>query len=388
MTTRFLAILLSIIAVPLLSFAQEEKEDPNLVPNGSFEETEGKLKRLGNIEQATGWKSPTMSKADLFTETVAGAPITAPRSELGDQSPLTGQNYAGVRWWSYQNKEPRSYLEAKLKKPLKKGQKYCVKFYTSLADLSKYSSSELGVYFSKMLVNKNDEANLTYEAQVPRLRTQLYEDMYSWQGVCGVYTAGGDETYLLIGNFRVNERTDTGKPKRPKGETRPQEMHAYYFIDDVSVVPIKLDSECTCEQLDKAESEFIFSRKGAMPSTAKPSQKVDAQVFYFKRFQRTIDRAMEPWLDMMITDMTADPSIKVKLVGHVDETEGERTRMRPDLETLGMERAEAVKEALLEGGIAGSRITVESKKALQPVDDTGSEIGMSKNRRVEVELMK
>jgi outer membrane protein OmpA-like peptidoglycan-associated protein len=368
--------------------AEGGEADKNLVENGSFEEVEGKLKRLGSIEMAKGWKSPTGAPADLFTEAVAGAPITAPRNQFGDQSALTGINYAGLRWWSYQSKQPRTYLQTKLKKPLKKGQKYCVKFYVSLADLSKYSSAEIGAFLSKMAVQKKDEANLTYNAQVPALRTKVHDDMYSWQGVCGVYNAQGDEQYLLIGNFAAQEKTDTGKPKRPKGENRPQLMHAYYYIDDVSVEPIRSDGECTCEQLSKAESEYIYSKRTATAGALKPAQKADAMVFYFKRFQRTIDIAMEPWLNELVSHMKEDPAIRIRLTGHIDETEKDRMRMRPDLEELARERAEAVKEALVEAGIDAARITTAAKGADELADDTGTEVGMSKNRRVEVDLMR
>lgn len=389
MNIRYQALLCCLLIAPLSLRAQDgEKDDPNLVPNGSFEVVEGKLKRTGSIEMATGWKSPTGVPADLFSETVAGSPISVPRNQFGDQSALTGVNYAGLRWWSYQGKQPRSYLSAKFKKPLKKGQKYCVKYYVSLGDLSKYATNEVGAFISKLPVTKKDEANLTYNAQVPNLRTKIYDDMYAWQGVCGVYDAQGEEQYIIIGNFASNEKTDNTKPKRPKGETRPQLMHAYYFIDDVSVLPIKSDSECTCEQLDKAESEFIFSRRGALPPESRPEERLDAMVIYYKRFQRTIDRAMEPWLNEMVTMLNNNPNIRIKLTGHIDETEKDRARMRPDMEVLDMERAEALKEALLEAGIAGSRITVEGKGSTQLADDTGTEVGMSKNRRVEISIVK
>jgi outer membrane protein OmpA-like peptidoglycan-associated protein len=391
METRVLASALLTFLLPALLHAQVKDvtttsdEDPNLVVNGSFEDVEGKLRRLGSIEMAKGWTSPTGAPADLFTEMVAGTPISAPRNQFGDQSALTGINYAGLRWWSYQGKENRTYLQTKLKKPLKKGQKYCVKYYVSLADLSKYATNELGAYLSKLPVNKKETANLTYNAQVPNLRTKIYDDMYSWQGVCGVFDAQGDEAYLIIGNFAANEKTDTSKPKRPKGETRPQMMNAYYFIDDVSVVPIRSNAECTCEQLDKAESEYIFSRRGMLPPLTKPSERADAMVFYFKRYQRNIDRSIESWVDELAEVMRNEPSMRVKLTGYIDETEKERMRMRPDLENLGLERAEAVKEALVELGIEAGRITA-LKGADVMADDAGTEVAMSKNRRVEVDL--
>jgi len=375
---------------PLFLAAQSgsDEDENNLISNGSFEEVQGKLKRPGNIDQATGWSSPTNTKADLFSETVPGAPISAPRNQYGDQSALDGINYAGVRWWSFQNKQPRSYLQAKLKKMMKKDQKYCVKFYVSLADLSKYATNELGAYLSKIPIKKGDEMSLTYNAQVPHLRDKVQNDLYSWQGVCGVYEAKGDEQYLIIGNFAATEKTLNEKVKRPKGESRPQLTHAYYYIDKVSVTPIERASECTCEQVDKAESEFIFSRKGVLSPNLKPAERADARVIYFKRFQRSIDRSMEPWIDELVEDLKADPSLKVKLTGHIDETEKDRTRMRPDLETLGLERAETVKEALVEAGIDAGRITVAGATEDDPADTSGSEVGMSKNRRVEVDVEK
>ncbi len=115
---------------------------------------------------------------------------------------------------------------------------------------------------------------------------------------------------------------------------------------------------------------------------------VDAQVFYFKRFQRSFDTSMEPWLADMVAHMKEDAAVKVKLVGHMDATEMERTRVRPDLLTLAKERAEAVKAALVEAGIDAARITVEARAADEPADTGGTEVGMSKNRRVEVELVK
>lgn len=376
------------LLMPGSILAQDENDDNNMVPNGSFEEVSGKLKRMGSIEMATGWKSPTSVNADLFSEDVAGAPISSPRNQYGDQSALTGVNYAGLRWWSYAGKEPRSYLQAKFKKPLKKGQKYCVKYYVSLADLSKYGTNEVGAYIAKLIVAKKEPVNLTYTPQVPNLRSKIHDDMYTWQGVCGVFDAAGEEQFLLIGNFAANEKTDNVKIKRPKGESRPQMMNAYYYIDDVSVTPIKSNSECSCEQLDKAESEHIFSRRGVINANLKPAEKADQMVFYFKRFQRAIDKSMETWLDELVAHMQADGTMRIKLTGHVDATEKDRMRMRPDLEQLALERADTVKEALVEAGVDAARISTSAASMDEAPDEDVSEVGMSKSRRVEVDLVK
>lgn len=381
-------ILLSLLTLSsTATLAQEVPDSVNLIENGSFETFEGKLRKKGMVELATGWKSPTGLKADLYSETVAGGAASAPRNERGEQSALSGTNYAGVLWWSYQNKEPRTYLEAKLKKTLKKGQRYCVRYYVSLGDLAKYAASEHGVFFSKMLVKSDETKSLTYEPHVPTLRTRIYNDMYSWQGVCGIYDAKGDEVYMLLGNFASTEKTDNEKVKRPKGLTEPQYNSSYYYIDDISVFPIKSPSECTCTQLDKAESEHIYSKKTSLNKSLKPVQQIDAAVVYYKRFTRTVDKSMEGLLGEVVALLRNDSTIRIRLVGHTDATEADRIRMRPDLTELARERADALKAALVEAGISAARIETADQKATSPADAGDDEVAMSKNRRVEVEII-
>jgi len=369
-----------------LAHSQDIPDSTNLVDNGGFEQIQGKLKKLGGIELAKGWKSPTGKNADLYSETVAGSPASAPKNDHGEQTALSGQNYAGLLWWSYMAKEPRSYIQAKLKHPLIKGERYCVRFYTTLGDLSKYGSDQLGVYLSKMIVKKDDPVSLTYEAQIPTLKTKVYDDMFSWQGVCGVFDAKGDEQYILIGNFTAQEKVNTVKVKRARGETRVQQTNAYYYIDDVSVFPIKTPAECKCEQLDKAESEFIFSKKTTVNKTLKPAQQLDMSVIYFKRFNKQVDGAMDGLLNELIALMKDNPDIRIRLVGHTDAIEADRVRMRPDLTDLDKERAESVMAAFTEAGIDAARITVAGQKASSPADPGEDDVALAKNRRVEIEI--
>lgn len=369
--------------------AQQVPDSLNMVPNGSFEELEGKLRRLGGIEAAIGWSSPTEAKADLYSGSIdSGSPAFAPQNAYGFQSPLSGTNYAGVLWYSYMDKEPRSYLQVKFKKMLKKGQKYCVSYYVSLGDLSKYSSDHLGAYISRIVVNRKGEASLTYEPQVPALQTQVYNDVNGWQGVCGVYEAKGDEQYLIIGNFAATDRVNTGKMPRPKGEARPQRPIAYFYIDDVSVKPVKLLSECSCEQIDKDESEFIYGRKVTVNPGLAPAQRVDRSVIYFKRYTKDVDPSMGPLMDTLVSVLKTNPAIKVKLTGHTDVKEVDRVSMRPDLRDLGEERAGMVKSYLVDAGIAADRISVADRKGNDPAVEGDDEVSTSQNRRVEVDLVK
>lgn len=390
MTLRTLFIPLTIALFPVALVAQQIDTARTWVTNGDFETLDGKkLKRAGGIQYAKGWSSATGKKADLFSENATvESTVSTPKNFAGEQTALSGANYAGVRWWSYQNKEPRTYLQTQMKYKMKKDSLYCVRFYVNLADLSKYATGELGAWFSKDRVEKEDALSLTYEVKVPAVRTRVYNDMFSWQGVCGTYESTGNEEFMLIGNFAASEKTVNEKAKRPKGETRPQVFSAYYYIDNVEVYPVKNRQSCSCEQLKDAESEYIFSRKGVTPPGLKPEGKADMQVFYFKRFQRTLDSSMEPWLTDLTEAMKADPAFKIELVGHFDSVENERTRVRPDLVPLAKERAEAVRDALVEAGVDAARITVSAKDATEPADESDTEVGKSKNRRVDVVVKK
>ena len=123
----------------------------NLVENPSFEQTEGRIKRNGAIAVAVGWMSPTKASADLFAAKVKEG-YSTPNNNLGMEEPQDGENYAGIRAFSYNDKEARNYISSKLKMTMKKGQKYCVKFYVNLAEASKYASNNIGVSFSKKAI--------------------------------------------------------------------------------------------------------------------------------------------------------------------------------------------------------------------------------------------
>ncbi len=51
-----------------LGYSQSDTEDDetNLLKNGSFEEFDGKLKKLGQFYNVTDWFTPTKERADVF----------------------------------------------------------------------------------------------------------------------------------------------------------------------------------------------------------------------------------------------------------------------------------------------------------------------------------
>ena len=63
MKMKNIALAFTLLTSAFGAFAQEGE---NLVDNGGFESVSGKPKKMGQIDLATGWYSPTGAPADLF----------------------------------------------------------------------------------------------------------------------------------------------------------------------------------------------------------------------------------------------------------------------------------------------------------------------------------
>src|SRR5690606_30814593 len=97
----------------LASFAQDESY--NLVPNPSFEETgKGKVKGQGEIELAEPWKSATTVPADLYMKNAKSDEFSVPSNKYGKEKAKSGDNYAGISFFGYRGRMPRTYIQTEL----------------------------------------------------------------------------------------------------------------------------------------------------------------------------------------------------------------------------------------------------------------------------------
>ena len=390
-TFNLIAILL--FAVPLVaqddaSNGEDKEEDKDLIENGSFEEFEGKLKKSGQIELTTGWTSPNEAKADLFSTSASKYPgAGAPDNERGKTHGKTGDNYAGANFYSYNGKEPRTYLQAKFKKQMEKGQQYCVKWHVSLSDYSKYAVNKVQAYVTNQAVEKSDESNLIFKAQIPAVSSKIFEEQYEWEGVCGIYTAQGYEKYLLIGNFSANDDTDYKKMKRPKGLVKPQQYNAYYYVDDVSVTPIISRSECSCSDEPEPGEDYIYDKKLSTDKSLSVAEQIDKAAIYYKMYRSSVDPVMKPLLDEIAALLNDNPDIKLRLVGHLDANEEDKSKVQPDMAELGGRRAGFVRSYLKSKGVSEDRITVTDAGASDHADMDVGLIPDAKNRRVSFEVV-
>ena len=91
----------------------------------------------------------------------------------------------------------------------------------------------------------------------------------------------------------------------------------------------------------------------------------------------------QPTVAALATILKAYPSAEIRLEGHTDNTGDAGANKK-----LSLDRAEAVKEMLVLGGVDGARISTEGFGSDRPVADNDSADGRARNRRTECVVTK
>jgi flagellar motor protein MotB len=108
--------------------------------------------------------------------------------------------------------------------------------------------------------------------------------------------------------------------------------------------------------------------------------------FYFEPSSAELVREDAPRIDALADYLAAVPAARVRIVGHADSDPIFNAQFYSN-EHLSAVRAAMIKQKLQWRGVAAERIEVAARSADQPVQDNATEVGRSKNRRVEVQLL-
>jgi outer membrane protein OmpA-like peptidoglycan-associated protein len=386
--------------VALLVCGQLSAQSVNLVPNGSFEATNGKVKSLGLLKEGsngesyvTGWTSATGAKADVFVngkikEDKDRAYSSVEKNLYGKEKAKEGENYIGIVAYSYNDKVARTYAIVKLDAPLKKGVRYCVTFNVSLAEASKYACNQLGANFSNKPFGTEEKSTIIDVAHVQQRDNKIINATYNWEKICGVYEAKGGEKFLTIGNFIKNENVKTETNKKPKDMDVEVVAAAYYYLDDVSVVMMDASSECSCAG-DEPKNEYsstVFQKSVIVNSKMTPAQVVNAQQTFFAFGKSNFSPEGKAMLDLIAQKMTENPTMKLEIIGHSDPMEDSVGVEKTQYSDMAEKRIEAVITYLKGKGIDPIRLVAVRKDSAEPNDEISEsddeDLRMAKNRRV------
>ena len=388
MINRF--TLLSLIALFTVStvVAQDVEDKENLVKNAELEGYSGKLKKLGKFYMVEDWDAYTLERPDYFEAGNIMPEIGIPSNVYGFQDAHSGSHYAGINAFSYDPKNFRSYIYTELREPLVKGKMYCVKYFVSLAENSKFAVANLGVYFYKRNVEEFEiKQNVYYEAQVKNNMQKVLKNTRAWEVVCNVYTAIGKEKYMVLGNFDPNSETVYEKLPAPPGLKTPQIQMAYYYIEDISVLAIDNYSQCNCSAKKERGPDVVYSKSVTFDEDMKDVDVVLNSTIYFGFLKKGLNSSAQVDLDRLAVLMEENPSYELKISGFTDKEEAKEATEDINYENLSRDRAYAVLDYLASKGISKERCSVYGLNDSSPASDGKTPLSLAKNRRVEFVLM-
>ncbi len=141
-------------------------------------------------------------------------------------------------------------------------------------------------------------------------------------------------------------------------------------------------SEVTEEQFPVKEDKSINTNASSGDIDKEPHP-LETLMVNFKFLFNNIDLSTEneEYLADLVELMESEPRLRVQLIGHTDSVGTDAYNLK-----LSQQRAETVKNFLIEKGIDEDQIEVEAKGETEPIDSNETVKGREKNRRVELKL--
>lgn len=293
--------------------------------------------------------------------------MDVPRNWAGVSFAHSGVGYAGIYAWSNSKRNYREYVQCKLNEPMKSGVNYDLQFFYRLSSYSVYAIDRIGLVLSGSEIKVDYDTLLRMEPTLTRIN-KLETLTNEWYRASGKYQAKGGEQFLLIGNFSTNEATENMKIEYRDGKSLMLGSSAYYYIDDISVLPI--------------ETQVIDTVDLTLHAAIKPNEAYILKHinFQFNSYQLLPSSFKE--LDYLISVMRGNPQWKVLLSGHTDDQGSDDYNL-----ALSANRAKSVGEYLVQNGVRSDLIQTQGFGKQQPLISGNDEQARSLNRRVEVKFL-
>jgi len=221
-----------IICAWLFIFYIKSHAQINLVQNYSFESYTSCPTSVGSqVDFAAPWTG-TNNSTDYFNSCAPPYFFSVPyQSSTSFQYARTGDAFAGLFMLNGYGGDYREYLQGLLFDTLVNSICYKTTFFVNNTSYAKYAVNNFGIYFSTDTFTTVWEP-APYIPQVLGFNNEIINDTLNWVEISGIYIANGGERYITIGNFFDDANTDT------LNTGNGWYLGAYYYIDDVSVIPI------------------------------------------------------------------------------------------------------------------------------------------------------
>lgn len=371
----------------------------NLVPDSSFEDNKDCPWHFNQLNLSKHWYAATGGTPDLFSVCGNTTPIDpddydphdafelisarVPVNDIGFQYPHSGNAYGGLCGYASINKEFAEYMAVRLVKPLEKGKTYHLRMYISLADMSFYYGSKLGVVFIKYkstdafgqpVKNYKRPMLSSYTESIKgkvdiEFDLTTFTDTVEWKMVEADFKALGDEEYMVFGSFGIPASTGRFPAKNKEtGEMAKRKPYAYYYVDDVSLTePVIANVDFAYVPAVKVVEEKPF----VIPNLLFETNKWD------------ILPKSYPTLDSVAAYLKTLKGYRIEVAGHTDDVGEAAANL-----TLSKNRAQSVANYLIGKGVSKSIVSHVGYGETMPVDAALTPAARAKNRRVTIKLIK
>ncbi len=330
----------------------------NLVPNPSFEmlqyhEKDNILEPfMGFRKQMVAWNSPTETTPDLVKYINSDNYETAHSGDIMVGILTHNPNSKKSDTW-------REYIQVRLDLELDYDEEYLIEFWVMRHPSATIASNNIGALLSRIPFSTYDVQPITHLDLAVNETALINTGQSEWQKISAVFTAKGDERFLLIGNFFHNEDT---KFQDVKNTTEPAWHNPYYLIDDVSVRHL---AEPGLDKLEVKKGDVV---------------KLDKIYFESNRWSLLQDSYNQ--LDQLVVLMENNPKMRIAINGHTDSKGNASYNQK-----LSENRCVAVFDHLVASGIDPFRLEYTGLGEAYPIDENTTEEGRKNNRRVEFVIL-
>jgi OmpA-OmpF porin, OOP family len=341
----------------------------NLVPNPGFEQYTYCPSGINqsDLEIVKEWRQSTSGTPDYFNR--CGKEVGIPNSIFGVREAAAGDGFVGVVVFSPTKRNYREYMHARLQTPLRKDQWYCVSMKVALADNATYISDGIGAALTAGPFKKGRGMNIAVDAQLNNPAGKVLYHQNEWITLSAPMKSKGGEQFITIGNFRDDEhlliKSRNITPERGKAIE-----HAYYFIDEVSVVRVESPDECYNSQ-NNLQIDLLADAN-------RDYRTIRLQSVLFEFDESKITTESETILADVLLVLKRNPTYEIEVVGHADLMGREGYNL-----DLSKRRSQSVIDYLSSRGIDKKRLRIKYFGSAQPVTSNDTEEGRQQNRRVE-----
>ena len=375
-------ILRSFAVLLILFFGKQlSAQAQNLVPNPSFEEfvsCPGSLSHKPAEFNIPNWKGIGLATPDYFNACGTGE-ADVPYNWAGVSDAFDGKGFVGV--FTYMNtvdsiryfNNYREYVQTTLLHPLIKDSSYILEFHYKLSSYSMYSIDRMGMLLTDTALNIKHDQALNIEPTLSIVQdSALTRTTGLWETARMDYKAKGGEQYLVIGNFHTWKATKSYKIRfRAVAEPLLAEA-AYYYLDDIKVIPKNIGGEQLLTQLiPEFSTENIKAGKSYVLKNIQ---------FEFNSY--TLTDTSFPELDKLAEYLIKNSSIYIQVHGHTDDQGTEVYNNK-----LSRDRAQSVAKYLVSKGVRPHRLEAFGHGKNSPLINAASEEARKTNRRVEIQFL-